>query len=72
MNKQTAIANLGGTPKSAQLAMKYKTIQAIYMWPKILPRRVSDLVLVAMARLALETKGSPLVSEIARVINVYE
>ena len=53
MQKQTAIDLLGGTPKKAQEAMGYKTVQAIYMWPEVLPQSIADQVMGAIQRLKL-------------------
>jgi len=44
MTKKTAIALLGGTPSLAAKAMGYKAVQAIYMWPDVLPQSVADRV----------------------------
>ncbi len=51
MQKQTAIELLGGTPKKAQEAMGYQTVQAIYMWPEVLPQSLADQVNGACLRL---------------------
>ena len=51
MEKQIAIELLGGTPAKAALAMDYKTVQAIYMWPDVLPRQLEDQVRGAALRL---------------------
>ena len=52
MYRKTAIALLGGTPKKAQQAMGYKSIQAVYVWPEVLPQSTADRVAGAVARLA--------------------
>lgn len=51
MLKTTAIQMLGGTPKKAAEALGYKAVQAIYMWPDVLPRATADRVAGAAARL---------------------
>lgn len=51
MNKQTAIELLGGTAMLASKAMGYKSVQAIYVWPDVLPTPVADRVVGAIARL---------------------
>ena len=51
MEKQTAIDLLGGTPAKAAKAMGYKSIQAIYVWPEILPQSIADRVNGALMRL---------------------
>lgn len=54
MTKNEAIKLLGGTPRKAQLAMGYTSIQAIYQWPDILnPGRV-DRVNGALSRIKSE------------------
>lgn len=52
MDKKTAIKLLGGTPKKAAQAMGYKSIQAVYVWPEVLPQGTADRVAGAVARLA--------------------
>ena len=52
MDKKTAIDLLGGTPKKAAQAMGYKSIQAVYVWPEVLPQSTADRVAGAVARLA--------------------
>lgn len=56
MEKQTAIEMLGGTPKKAMQAMGYKTVQAIYMWPPVLPQSIADQVNGACLRLKRQRK----------------
>ena len=50
MEKQTAINLLGGTPLKAAQAMGYKSVQAVYMWPNVLPQSVADKVNGAIQR----------------------
>lgn len=45
MEKQTAINLLGGTAKKAAEAMGYKSPHAVYMWPDVLKKSVSERVL---------------------------
>ena len=45
MEKQTAINLLGGTAKKAAQAMGYKSPHAVYMWPDVLKKSVSERVL---------------------------
>lgn len=52
MLKKTAIQLLGGTPKKAAESLGYKSAHAIYMWPEVLPRSVTDKVNGALVRLA--------------------
>jgi hypothetical protein len=52
MDKKTAIELLGGTPKKAAQALGYKSIQAVYVWPEVLPQSTADRVAGAVARLA--------------------
>jgi hypothetical protein len=56
MLKQDAINLLGGTPRKAADAMGYKSIQAIYVWPDILPDAVADRVRGAASRLKPKRK----------------
>jgi hypothetical protein len=57
MQKQTAIKRLGGTPKKAQIAMGYKTIQAIYMWSDPLKPGVAQKVEGVIALLKTRRKS---------------
>lgn len=50
MQKSEAIKLLGGTAKKASEAMGYKSVQAIYMWPEVLPLPLSDQVIGAWHR----------------------
>lgn len=50
MEKQTAIALLGGTALKAAQVMGYKSRHAIYMWPEILPQSVADRVRGVLSR----------------------
>ena len=45
MEKQTAINLLGGTAQKAAQAMGYKSPHAVYMWPDVLKKSVSERVL---------------------------
>lgn len=56
MNKQTAIELLGGTPMLARKAMGYKSVQAIYLWPDVLPISIADRVIGASIRVKAEAK----------------
>jgi hypothetical protein len=58
MEKQTAIELLGGTPAKAAKAMGYKSIQAIYVWPDVLPQSIADRVNGALMRLKPASKPS--------------
>lgn len=51
MTKNEAIEMLGGTPKLAAKAMRYRAVQTIYMWPDVLTQEVADRVRGAAARL---------------------
>lgn len=55
MKKTRAIELLGGTPKKAAEAMGYRSIQAVYLWPEVLPQATADRVRGVLAR-AAETK----------------
>ena len=50
MNKQLAIELLGGTPKKAAAAMGYRSIQAVYLWPPVLPQATADRVRGVLSR----------------------
>lgn len=52
MKKTRAIELLGGTPKKAAAAMGYRSIQAVYLWPEVLPRATADRVRGVLARTA--------------------
>jgi hypothetical protein len=52
MKKTRAIELLGGTPKKAAAAMGYRSIQAIYLWPEVLPQATADRVRGVLARAA--------------------
>lgn len=52
MDKKTAIDLLGGTPKKAAEALGYRSVQAVYVWPEVLPQSTADRVAGAVARLA--------------------
>jgi hypothetical protein len=58
MEKTDAINLLGGTPKKAALAMGYKTVQAIYMWPETLPQSIADQVNGALVRIKAQRKAN--------------
>ena len=65
MEKQTAIELLGGTPAKAAKAMGYKSIQAIYVWPDVLPQSIADRVNGAVLRLKQpKSKAKKQVSEV--------
>lgn len=49
MNKARAIEMLGGTPKLAAEAVGV-TASAVSQWPDVLPDRIADRVLAALAR----------------------
>ena len=51
MEKQTAINLLGGTPKKAALALGYRAVQTVYLWPDVLTPGMADRVLGAAARI---------------------
>ena len=51
MDKAKAIELLGGTPRKAADALGYTSIQAVYMWPDVLPQSISDRVNGAVARI---------------------
>ena len=65
MKKQTAIDLLGGTPRKAQRALGYKSIQAIYVWPDPLPQATADRVNGAVARLSKKPRGKALAGQVA-------
>lgn len=52
MKKELAIELLGGTPKKAAAAMGYRSIQAVYLWPDVLPQATADRVRGALSRKA--------------------
>ena len=53
MNKELAIELLGGTPKKAAAAMGYRSIQAVYLWPPVLPQATADRVRGVLSRTAV-------------------
>lgn len=57
MDKQKAINLLGGTPAKAAKAMGYKSIQAVYMWPEVLPTSIADKVNGAVQRMKSQRKA---------------
>lgn len=57
MLKSTAIEALGGTVTSAARAIGV-TPSAVSQWPEVLPGRISDRVLAALARQNLAVVGS--------------
>lgn len=54
MKKTHAIELLGGTPKKAAVAMGYRSIQAVYLWPEELPQATADRVRGVLSRIADE------------------
>ncbi|UNV89398.1 MULTISPECIES: hypothetical protein [unclassified Comamonas] len=52
MKKAHAIELLGGTPKKAAAAMGYRSIQAVYLWPDVLPQATADRVRGVLSRVA--------------------
>lgn len=52
MDKLTAIRVLGGTPTAAAAALRISR-SALSQWPPVLPLRLEDRVLAALARQAL-------------------
>jgi len=52
MEKDHAIALLGGTAKKAAEAMGYRAVQTIYLWPDELPQATADRVMGAAARIS--------------------
>lgn len=54
MKKTRAIELLGGTPRKAAAAMGYRSIQAVYLWPEVLPQATADRVRGVLARAAEE------------------
>ena len=70
MQKTEAIKLLGGTPKKAAESMGYKTVQAIYMWPAVLPPPLVDQVNGALLRLrsTRKKKSSPVKTELQAAI----
>ena len=55
MNKKQAITLLGGTPSKAAEALGYKSVHAVYVWPKTLPLSMADRVRGAYQRLHEES-----------------
>lgn len=55
MDKTKAIELLGGSPAKAAAAIGV-TVSAVSQWPDVLPRRISDRVLAAIARKHLPAK----------------
>lgn len=58
MTKDEAIKSLGGTPGKAAQALGYTSVQAVYMWPDVLPQATADRVRGAVLRLK-EAKRKP-------------
>jgi hypothetical protein len=58
MTKHEAIKALGGTPGKAADALGYTSVQAVYMWPDVLPQSTADRVRGAVLRLK-EAKRKP-------------
>ena len=56
MEKQTAINLLGGTPAKAAKALGYGSVHAVYMWPAVLSKAVSDRVIGASTRIKRQRK----------------
>ena len=56
MTKDEAIKVLGGTPKKAAQALGYNCVQAVYVWPDVLPLAMEDRVRGAAMRLKLDRK----------------
>lgn len=54
MKKTHAIELLGGTPKKAAVAMGYRSVQAVYLWPDVLPQATADRVRGVLSRVADE------------------
>ena len=54
MKKTHAIELLGGTPKKAAVAMGYRSVQAVYLWPEDLPQATADRVRGVLSRVASE------------------
>lgn len=54
MKKTHAIELLGGTPKKAAVAMGYRSVQAVYLWPDVLPQPTADRVRGVLSRVADE------------------
>lgn len=59
MTKDEAIQSLGGTPGKAAKALGYTSVQAVYMWPDVLPLAVADRVRGAIQRLKVSRKRKP-------------
>jgi hypothetical protein len=55
MLKTEAIEKLGGTNKSAALAIGI-SVQAISQWPETLPPRIADRVIAALSRMPRRIK----------------
>lgn len=51
MKKELAIELLGGTPKKAAEAMGYRSIQAVYLWPEVLPLATADRIRGVLSRM---------------------
>lgn len=51
MTKDDAIKALGGTPGKVAEALGYTSVQAVYMWPDVLPQSTADRVRGAVLRL---------------------
>ena len=58
MNKELAIELLGGTPKKAAAAMGYRSIQAVYLWPPVLPQATAERVRGVLSRTAISPTQS--------------
>ncbi|WP_287917528.1 hypothetical protein [Comamonas sp.] len=63
MNKELAIELLGGTPKKAAAAMGYRSIQAVYLWPAVLPQATADRVRGVLSRTAISPVGESAVNK---------
>ncbi|MDH1255778.1 hypothetical protein N5C67_24340 [Comamonas thiooxydans] len=63
MKKTHAIELLGGTPKKAAVAMGYRSIQAVYLWPEDLPQATADRVRGVLARIADEKAADSQLSQ---------
>ncbi len=59
MTKDEAIQALGGTPGNAADALGYTSVQAVYMWPDVLPQSTADRVRGAALRLKENRKRKP-------------
>ena len=59
MTKDDAIKALGGTAGKAAEALGYNSVQAVYMWPDVLPQAMADRVRGAVQRLKEFRKRKP-------------